>query len=569
MSVNNQDEGQETKRSYANRGRNDILINNINVARMVKRIVGSTLGPLGMSKILVKSRKKEEEDHLFVSSDGALILENMKMEHPVAKILATLAKAQKDEFGDGATTAVILSCSLLESAEELLGMGLHPSLISEGFTKAEEKVDQTLHGLLTTIDMEEQSALRGIIMSVMNSRIVHDSPQLFELMTDFVIKLTPLLRKSKVKEATPTEDSPRLENIRIVKKIGGLLSQSELMIRGFIIEDREVVHPNMPRRVENGSIALVKNLEVKRLPPKTTSKPSETIKIEIEGLEDYIEFTRNRSKLAESLAEKIAETGANVALVNSGIDDLVQHYLSRHGIMAVKRVKAEDLELIAKLTQGEVVGNVDELETGRLGKAETIEEVTFSGDGFCIRISGCRGEGMATVVLRGSGKTILDESERCLRTALRTVSQALNDPQIVFGGGAAEAELACELQNYALSFSDKGQFAIQKYASALNAVPRVLAQNAGMDVAKAIIDLHKAHNNGLSSFGIDATQHRIGDMRELKVFDLARMKRNAILTATETSISILRTSGIERVQRRKGENDRSALPKSESGESNI
>jgi chaperonin GroEL (HSP60 family) len=504
-----------------------------------------------MSRIVLKKSKEGDEDEILLTSDGALVLESMRMEHPVGKLLASLAKAQKDECGDGATTAVVLACSLLENAEELLKIGLHPSMIIEGYKLAGEKVVEILEQKPPTIiDAHDDAVLRDVVRSLMNSRVINSSPEVMELFSNFVIRLLrAVLGKSDLKALTASDISLRLDNIKIIKKTGESLADSELMLDGFLIEDREVVHPNMPVKVENASIALVKSLEVKKLPAKSGVSPLETMKLEATSPEDYNQFMKNRDKFAVSMAEKIGEAGANAALVNMGIDELVEHYLMRRKVLAVKRVNSEDMDLIAKLTYGTVVGNVDDLSQDKLGKAGSVEEIMFGDLDHCIKIGGCKGARAASVVLRGSSRQVLDEAERSLKVALIVTGKLMSDPRVVPGGGATEMELAHSLRSYALTFSGKEQFAIKQYARSLEVVPWILAENSGLDALDTIINLRKAHRNGLASWGVEALDKTCADMKEERIFDPLRAKLNALKGASELAIAILRISGIEKVIR--------------------
>nr|MDO8135480.1 thermosome subunit beta [Candidatus Njordarchaeum guaymaensis] len=529
--------GQLGTRPGGGEGKHENMFSNINVARATMRLISDTLGPLGMSKAVLKKKDDSKESDFLVTSHGASVLENMKMEHPVAKLLAALAKSQKDENGDGATTAVIIVCSLLLGAEQLLKMGLHPSKISEGYGTAKVKAIETLHGISAEIDLTDDETLRHVVKSVLTSRIVAGSPKISELFTDFTVRLARSLPLT----------SPRdLDSVRIVKKLGGSLADSELILDGFLLDDREVAHPNMPLRVEGASIALVNSLEVKRLPSKTGTSPMEIVKIEATELEGYRGFLRSRTGLAKSMADKVNNAGANVVLVNMGIDELVEHYLSRHRILAVKRVKNEDIELVARLTQGIAVGSADELTPNKLGKARSVEELMFGDEKRSVMISGCNGKGAATLVLRGSSKHVLDEGERSLKAALKVIVKLMSDPRITPGGGATEMELAQALRSYALTLTGKEQFAVQQYGHALESVPRILAENAGLDVVETIAGLRKSHSKGQSWLGVDAIQGKVADMNEVNVFDPLIVKHDAIKAATELAVMILRISGIEK-----------------------
>jgi chaperonin GroEL (HSP60 family) len=548
--------------------RYETLLSCISVARLVMRFVSSTLGPLGMSRIVIVKPKAKDESRTLLTADGALILENMRIEHPIGRLLTDLAKTQKEESGDGAKTAVILACSLLENAEELLKIGLHPSTIIEGYVLAEEKTAEILVGKLSSsIEANDDAELCNIARSLMNSRVISNSPDAMELLSDFVVRLLrAVLDISDSTRLTSTDISVKLDNIKFVKKTGGSLAESKLILDGFIIEDREVAHLNMPHKVKSASIALMKSLEVKKLKAESCVSPLESIKIEVPSQDDYNQFMQNRVNLAEGIVKKIVEAGANVALVNMGIDELVEHYLMRHKVLAVKRVKSNDMEILAKLTNGTIISNVDEISPDKLGKAECVEEVTFGEQDHCIKISGSTGVGTASLALHSPSGVLLDEAERSIKLAIRACANLLRDPRVVVGGGATEMELARILGSYALAFPSKEQLAIKQYAHALEAIPKILAENSGLGALETITDLRKAHGAGLNSWGIDALHRSCADMSEKRIFDALNPKISAVKRASEVATTILRISGIEKAKRHSKDIEKDRVERDQSGD---
>jgi chaperonin GroEL (HSP60 family) len=548
--------------------RYETLFSSIAFARLAMRLVSSTLGPLGMSRIVIVKPGKKDESRTLLTSDSALILENMRIEPAIGRLLRDLANTQKEECGDGVKTAVILACSLLENAEELLRMGLHPSTIIEGYGLAEDKAAEILvRKMSTTIEANDDAELGNIARSLMNSRVISSSPDAIELFSDFVVRLLrAVFDIPNSTRLTSSDISAKLDNIKFVNKTGGSLADSKLILDGFLIEDREVAHPNMPPKVKSASIALIKSLEVKKPKAESHASPLEAITIEVSSQEDYNQFMQNRVKLAESMAKKIVEAGANVALVNMGIDELVEHYLMRHKVLAVKRVKSKDMEILTKLTNGTIIRNVEEISPDKLGKAECVEEVTFGEQDHCIKISGSTGVGAASLALHAPSRVLLDEAERSIKLAIRACANLAGDPHVVAGGGATEMELARILGSYALAFPSREQLAIKQYAHALEAIPKILAENSGLGALETITNLRKAHGAGLNSWGIDALHGACADMNEKRIFDALNPKISAVKRASEVAITILRISGIEKAKRHSKDIEKDRAERDESGD---
>ena len=302
--------------------------NNIMAARIVAEILRSTLGPRGMDKMLIDSL-----GDITITNDGATILDEVEVEHPAAKMMVEVAKAQDDEVGDGTTTAVVLAGELLKHAEDLLDQNIHPTIIVSGFRKAAQKARELLHEIAKPVDLDDRATLKKVVMTSMASKAVGGAKEhLAELAIDAIRQITEKRGDKLVAD---------VDQVQVVKKEGKSLLDTEL-VKGIII-DKEVVHPGMPKRVENARIALLNC-------PLEIEKTEFDAEIRIRAPEQMKAFLDQEMKMLREMVEKIKATGANVVFCQKGIDDVAQHYLAKEGILAVRRVKKSDMEKLSRAT---------------------------------------------------------------------------------------------------------------------------------------------------------------------------------------------------------------------------
>lgn len=494
---------------------------NIAAAVAISDAVKSTLGPKGMDKMLVDSM-----GDVVITNDGVTILKEVDVEHPAAKMVIEVAKTQDDECGDGTTTAVILAGELLKKAEELIDLNIHPTIISSGFRMAAEKTVELLNGLSADISPRDEQMLINLAVTSMTGK---SAGMLRE-------HLGPLAVRSVTAVSEEVEGRLRVDkdNIKMVKKQGGSLSDTEL-IEGIIL-DKERVHPGMPKDIATPKIALVNSaLEYK--------KTEVDAKIEITSPEQLQSFLDEEERILKGKAEKLKEVGANVVICQKGIDDLVQHYLSKYGIFAIQRAKESDMKALAKASGGRVVTNLEDLSADDMGTAGRIEERKFGSDSMTF-ITGCESARAVTVLIRGGTEHTLDEIERSLEDSLGVLASALEDGKVITGGGSTAIEISQALRDYARTESGREQMAIEAFASAVEVVPRTLAENAGLDPIDILINLRKAHKKGETSAGLNAWTGRIEDMNELKVIEPLRVGVQAINGATDVAVMILRIDDV-------------------------
>jgi len=446
---------------------------NITAAKAVAEAVRTTLGPKGMDKMLVDSI-----GDITVTNDGVTILEEMDIQHPAAKMIVEVAKTQENEIGDGTTTAVVLAGELLKKAEELLDMEVHPTVIARGYRKAAEEAKKVLESIAKDISIKDEELLKNVAMTAMTGKGAEAAK---EVLAKLVVKA--ILQVGELKDGKFIFNK---DDIKIEKKVGNSIEDTEL-IEGIVL-DKERVHPAMPRSVENAKIALIDSaLEI-----KSTEIDA---KINITDPEKLQGFLAMEEKMLRDMVEKIAKTGANVVFCQKGIDDMAQHFLSKKGIFAVRRVAKSDMEKLARATGGNIITNLDDLTAKDLGSAKLVEEVKVGDEGM-IFVRGCKNAKSVTILVRGGSEHVVDEVKRALEDAIGDCVSAIKSGKIVGGAGATEIEIALKLNKYAESLSGREQLAVKAFAEAMEIIPRTLAENAGLDPIDVITDLKAAHDSG-------------------------------------------------------------------------
>jgi len=494
---------------------------NITAARIIAEAVRSTLGPKGMDKMLVDSL-----GDITITNDGVTILKEMDVEHPAAKMVIEVAKTQDNEVGDGTTTAVVIAGELLKKAEELLDQEIHPSIISNGYRMAATKALEILNEIAIPVGKDETEMLKKVAATAMTGKGAEVALEKLSKIAVEAVKTIVEEVDGKLKADT--------ENIKIEKRQGGSVEDTAL-IKGIVL-DKEVVHPGMPKTVRNAKILLLDSaLEVK--------ETEIDAKIRITDPEKLQRFIEQEERMLKDMVDKIANAGANVVFCQKGIDDLAQYYLAKAGILAVRRVKQSDIEKIAKATGAKILTDLREITPADLGEAELVEERKV-GDEKMVFIEGCKNPKAVTILVRGGTEHVVDEVERSLTDAIKVTKTAVESGKVVAGGGAPEMELSLRLKQWAPSVGGREQLAIEAFASALEVIPRTLAENAGIDPIDVIVELKAAHEKGQKYAGVDVDTGKIVDMKERGVIEPLRVKTQAIQSATEVAVMILRVDDV-------------------------
>jgi len=499
----------------------DAQKNNIAAAKLVAELVKTSLGPRGLDKMLVDSL-----GDVTITNDGATILKEIDTQHPAAKMMVEVSKTIDTEVGDGTTSSVVFAGALLEKAEKLLEKDVHSTVIIDGYQAASEKALELLAKLAKTVKPDDRESLIKIAKTSMQSKLVsEDSAPLSKLVVDAILKIV---------EKDGDKHSVDLDNLKVEKKAGGSIDDTSL-INGIVL-DKEIVHSGMPTKAEKAKIALVNAaLEVE--------KTEMSAEIRISDPTQMQQFLEEENKMLKSMVDKIHNIGANVLICQKGIDDIAQHYLSKHGVLAVRRVKESDMTKLAKATGGRISTNLDDISADDLGSAEIVQQKKVESDKW-VFIEGCKNPRSVTVLIRGGSQRVVDEVDRSLHDALMVVKDVVEKPSIVAGGGSPEAYLAAELNEWSSSSEGREQLAIKQYAEAFESIPLTIAENAGMDPIDTIITLRANQSNGKQTVGINAKESKIGDMFRLDIVEPLVVKEQIIKSATEAACMILRIDDV-------------------------
>ncbi len=503
----------------------DAMRVNIAIGYAVANIVKTTLGPKGMDKMLVS-----DLGDIVITNDGATILEEMNVDHPAAKLMVEVAKTQDKEVGDGTTTSVVIGGNLLRNAGTLLEQGIHPTTIIKGYELAEDEARKALDRISRKVTPDDTKVLTRIALISMGSKGIGSDDEKKKI-ADIVV--TALKQVAEESNGAHTVDS---DLIKIEKKAGGEVMDTEL-INGIVI-DKEVVHAAMPKTVKDAKVALIDAaLEVE--------KTETDAKIEITSPEQMESFLKQEEKMLREMVEKIKKSGANAIFCQKGIDDLAQHYLAKAGILAVRRVKKSDMEKLARATGAKVASSLDGITDKDLGGAGIIQEKKIAGEAM-VFVRDCKDPKSVTIFVRGGTDHVVSEVERAIVDAIGAVGSTIQDGKYVIGGGSAEMAISSALQDYAVKIGGREQLAIQAYAEALEAIPKALAENAGMDAIDTLVTLrnkHKGSKEGVN-YGVDVMKGKVDDVEKSGVLEPAKVKRQALSSATETARLVLRIDDI-------------------------
>jgi len=491
---------------------------NIQAAQIVAEVVKSSLGPKGMDKMLVDSF-----GDITITNDGATMLKEMDIQHPAAKMMVEVSKTQDDEVGDGTTSVVILTGELLGKAVELMSKKIHPTVVIDGYRDAMEQALKVLEEIAIHVDPKDKEVLKKVAVTSMASKLVSSySDYIADLAVDAILQIAD------------DEIKVDLDMVKIEKKPGGSITDSSL-VWGLII-DKEAVHDDMPKLVNDARIGLLDSA-------MENEKTEFSAKIQIESPEEIQAYLDQEERTLRELVEKVKDAGINVLFCQKGIDDMVQHFLAREGILAALRVKKSDMEALAKATGAKMVNSVDKISGEDVGYAARVEERKI-GDDKLIFVEGCKNPKAVSILVRGGTERIVDEVDRSLHDALSVIKDVVQESRIVAGGGAPEIEVARKLRRYAEGTAGRERLAVQAFAEAIEVIPITLAENAGMDPIDTLSELQSRHEKGEIWVGVNALEGKVSDMAELNVYEPLQVKTQAVKSATEASTMLLKIDDV-------------------------
>lgn len=533
--------------------------NNITAAKLIAELVKSALGPRGMDKMLVSSI-----GDVTITNDGATILKEVDIEHPAAKMMVEVAKSVDNEVGDGTTSAVVLAGALIEKAEELISKEVHPTVIVEGYQMASERAIEFLRDAATKLNdpagEKDKETLLTVAKTSMASKLVSgESADLAKIVVQAVLNVAEERMDEREGETRQQQQQKKfridVDNIKVEKKAGGSLNYTQL-IYGIVL-DKEVVHGGMPKRIEGAKIALLNA-------PMEIEKTEMSAEIRISEPQQMQMFLEEENRMLKSMVDKVVAAGANVVLCQKGIDDIAQHYLSKAGIMAVRRIKESDMFKLAKATDARVANNIDELTASDLGSADLAEERKVETDKW-VFIEGCKNPKAVSILIRGGSQRVIDEAERSVHDAIMVVKDVLEYPYVIAGGGAPEALVAARLRDWSGSLSGRTQIAAYRFAEAIEAIPITLAENAGMDPLDTQVQLRARVAESLersgqgraeivkAKYGINVIEGKVADVSKQNIFEPLAVKEQVINSATEAASLILRIDDVIAASKPKSE----------------
>ncbi len=490
---------------------------NVQAGKAVAESVRTTLGPKGMDKMLVDS-----SGNVIVTNDGVTLLSEMEIDHPAADMIVEVAETQEEEVGDGTTSAVVVAGELLSQAEDLLDQDIHATTLAQGYREAAEEATEALEEIAIDVDEDDTEILEQIAATAMTGKGAENAK---DLLSELIVEAV---------RAVADDDGVDTDNIKVEKVVGGSVENSEL-VEGVIV-DKERVSENMPYFAEDANVAIVNgDLEIKE-----TEIDAEVNVTDPDQLEQFLE--QEEAQLRE-MAEQVADVGADVVFVDGGIDDMAQHYLAQEDIIAVRRVKSSDQAQLARATGATPVSSVDDLTEDDLGAAGSVAQKEIAGDQriFVEDVDDARA---VTLILRGGTEHVIDEIDRAVEDSLGVVRTTIEDGKVLAGGGAPEVELSLALRDYADSVGGREQLAVEAFADALEVIPRTLAENAGLDPIDSLVELRSAHDGGNTAAGLDAYTGDTIDMAEEGVYEPLRVKTQAIESATEAAVMLLRIDDV-------------------------
>ncbi len=491
---------------------------NISAARGVAESVRSTLGPKGMDKMLVDSM-----GDVTITNDGVTILQTMDIDNPTAEMIVEVAETQEDEAGDGTTSAVAIAGELLKNAEDLLEQDIHPTAVIKGFNLASEYAREQVDDVATRVDADDTETLKNVAETSMTGKGAELDK---ETLADLVVRAI----QGVTVEADDGSHVVDLANLNIETRTGRAAGESELL-SGAVI-DKDPVHDDMPTDFESADVLLLNDpIEVEEADVDTS--------VNVDSPDQLQKFLDQEEKQLREKVDQIVDSGADVVFCQKGIDDLAQHYLAKEGILAVRRTKKSDLSFLKNVLGAPIVTDLDSLTADDLavGSVERDEEEGL----FYVEGEDAHG---VTLLLYGTTDHVVDELERGIEDAIDVVAATVSDGRTLPGGGAIEVELASRLRDYADSVSGREQLAVEAFADSLELIPRVLAENAGLDAIDLLVDLRAAHEAGDAHAGLNVFSGEVEDTAEAGVVETAQAKEQAIASAAEAANLVLKIDDI-------------------------
>ena len=512
----------------------EVRTQNVTAALSVANVVKTSLGPIGLDKMLV-----DDLGEVTITNDGATILAQLEVEHPAARVLVQLSEMQDKEVGDGTTSVVILASELLKRANELVKNSIHPTSIMAGYRLAmKESVKFIKSHVATKTDKLGREVGFNIAKTTLSSKIFGRESEFF---ANLAVDAMTMVKSESAESGKTTYP---IKSVGIIKQHGKSFKDSQL-INGYVMYGGRAGQ-GMPRTIKGAKIALL-DIDLRK------AKMVMGVQVVVTDPKKLEDIRQREADITKERIQLLLKAGANVIFTTKGIDDMAIKYFVEAGALAVRRVKKEDLRRIAKLTGGTMMITMADMDGNEsftpemLGVADEVIEERIADDDHII-IKGGHNTRACSVLLRGANMHMLDEVERSLHDALCAIKRALESASVVPGGGCVEAALSIHLENFATSLASREQLAIAEFAQSLLVIPKQLAVNAAQDASEMVAKLRASHNaaqtdpskSDMKHVGMDCISGKIQDNLAAGIIEPALSKVKMIQFATEASITVLR-----------------------------
>ncbi|KAG6413590.1 hypothetical protein SASPL_126304 [Salvia splendens] len=543
-------------------GLDEAVIKNIDACKQLAVITRTSLGPNGMNKMVINHL-----DKLFVTNDAATIVNELEVQHPAAKLLVLAGKAQQEEIGDGANLTVSFAGELLQNAEELIRMGLHPSEIIIGYTKAINKIIEILEEMVETgsenMNVRDKDEVITRMRSSVASKQFGQEEKLCSLIAEVniwfllfhamlylcsifltdgelslktnmqLLFMATFLLKACIQVCPKNPANFNVDNVRVAKLLGGGLNNS-LVTRGLVLKSDAV-----------GTIKRMKNAKVAVFVGGVDTTATETKGTVLIHSADQLEsYAKTEEAKVEELIKAVADSGAKVIVSGAAVGEMALHFCERYKLMVLKISSKFELRRFCRTTGAVALLKLSQPNPDDLGYVDSVSVEEIGGARVTIVKNEQGGNSISTVVLRGSTDSILDDLERAIDDGVNSYKAMCRDSRTVPGAAATEIELAKRLKEFSLKETGLDQYAIAKFAESFEMIPKTLAENAGLNAIEIISSLYAEHASGNTKVGIDLEEGACKDVSALKIWDLYITKFFALKYAADAACTVLRVDQI-------------------------
>ncbi|PFH35950.1 CCT chaperonin gamma subunit [Besnoitia besnoiti] len=524
---------QNTKREQGRKAQ----LANIQASKAIADIVRTTLGPSSMLKMLL-----DPLGGIVLTNDGNAILREVDVLHPAAKTMIELSRTQDEEVGDGSTSVVVLAGEVLAGAVDLLEkQQLHPSVISHGYMLALDDTLKFMREIAVDVDVNDNAKLREVVDACLNTKFSSRwegriSEMAIQAVRSVEIKLPNGKKEIDIKRYAKVEKIP-----------GGDLEESRVL--DGVLVNKDVTHAKMRRYIANPKVLLLDcPLEYKKGESQTY--------VEITKEDEWAKLLEQEEKEVRAMCDDIIASGCNLVITEKGVSDLAQHFLVKAGISCIRRVRKTDNNRIARVTGATIVNRTEEITKEDVGTKCGLFEIKKIGDEYFMFLTKCEEKGACTILLRGGSKDVLNEVERNLQDAMNVARNIMLEGKLLPGGGAVEMAVSARLLANAKNVESVRQYPYKAVATALEVIPRTLAQNCGTNVVKVMTELRAKHATCAADsvhWGVDGETGAIVDMAKEQVWDSLAVKQQIVKTAIEAAAMLLRIDDVLSGVRKEGQ----------------